>query len=254
MSMSKTSPRIWFAIVAGVFCLASAAYAQTVELQISGPPSNYVMDGVYVGSYTATNVNTGGSVQITCDDFKDESNYSAYTYNVNTFNSLGSTLWGSYLLNTVGDTMNQVVQYYGAAAWLTETMLGKPGSQQGYYSYAIWAITDASEVASWLLGQNDSTACTQVFGNSSCNTTTHGGLVGEAESQNYTAGEFSNIEILTPEGCSGPGSCKEQEFIEVVAVAEGGSAALYLLLAGAACFAAMFLRSRQKPYLAEPAS
>ncbi len=208
------------------------------------------MDGIYVGSYTASNLSNGGSVQITCDDFKDESNSSPYSYNVNTFSSLGNTLWGQYF--TSKHEQSLILPTYDEAAWLTEAMLGKAGSQKGYYSYAIWAITDASGVASWLIGRHDWTACTQVFGNSKCAMGTHAGLVWDAESQKYTAGEFSNIRILTPEGCSNPGNCKEQEFLEVVP--EGGSAALYLLLAGTACFAAMFLRSRQRSCVTGPAS
>jgi hypothetical protein len=243
--MSKRSRSIWYGIVAGILCLAPAALAQTVDLQISDPPSSNVLDGIYVGSYTATNESTGGSVQITCDDFRDESNYNSETYTVNSFSSLGSTLWGTVLGTATATPL------YEQAAWLTLQMLQKTGTTQGDYSYAIWAVFQPNQVANWLTSYGDSTACNAVFGNGSWNskgcTAGSGGLVGSAESQTFTAGEFSNILILTPNGCT-PASCPEQEFFEVVA--EGGSAALYLLLAGTACFAAMFLRSRQRPSIA----
>jgi hypothetical protein len=236
----------WYLAIALVFSVAPCAFAQ--QLQISNPPSNNVLDGNYVGSYTATNLATGGSVQITCDDFKDNSNYNPATYTTNTFSSLGSTLWGSNLLAS-GSSIGQVTQLYDEVAWLTLGMLKQTGTQQGYYSYAIWAIFSPNQVAAWLTSYNDAAACNAVFGNGSWGwhgcTAGKGGLVGTAASQIYTSGEFSNILILTPQGCrNGPGSCPEQEFLEVVA--EGGSAAAYLLLAGLACFAAVYFRSRQQ--------
>jgi hypothetical protein len=220
------------------------------ELQIDNPPSNNVLDGIYVGSYSASDLTTGGSLQIVCDDFKDNSDFNASSYTTNTFSSLGSTLWGSYLLGN-GGTLTQVTTLYDESAWLTLGMLKQTGTEQGYYSYAIWAIFDASDVAAWLTRYGDSSACNAVFGAGSWSggkcTAGTGGLVGSAASQTFTSGEFSNLLILTPNGCtSGPGSCPEQEFFEVVA--EGGTAALYLLLAGSACFGAILLRSRQQSH------
>jgi len=210
------------------------------ELQIVSPPSNNVLDGIYVGSYTADNLTTGGSVQIVCDDFRDDSNYDSHTYTTTAFSlgsSLGNTLWGSK-----GATLTQ----YEEAAWLTIGMLGQTGVTQGEYSFAIWAIFDAGDVANWLTKYGDAATCNAVFGTGSfaggkC-TAGKGGLVGQAlaGASTYTPGEFSNVLILTPTGCSS-NSCPEQEFLEVVA--EGGSTGLYLLLAGLACFGAIILRS-----------
>jgi hypothetical protein len=247
MSKRSQSGSIRCAVIAAALCFVPAAFAQTVQLQISNPPSNNVLDGIYVGSYTATNLSTGGSVQITCDDFRDQSNYNTETYTTNTFSSLGNTLWGT-VLGTAAAT-----PLYEQAAWLTLQMLQKTGTTQGDYSYTIWAIFQPSQVASWLTTYDDSTACNTVFGSGSwgakgCTAGT-GGLIGTAESQTYAAGEFSNILILTPNGCT-PVSCPEQEFFEVVA--EGGSALLYLILAAFTCFAAIYFRSRQKDYVAGP--
>jgi hypothetical protein len=243
----------WFAVAAAILCFVPCVLAQ--ELQLNNPPSNNVLDGNYVGSYGAKNLTTGGSVQIVCDDFKDNSNSNPANYTTNSFSSLGSTLWGSYLLGK-GDSMSQVTQLYDEVAWLTLGMLKQSGTEQGYYSYAIWAIFAPSQVASWLTSHNDSAACNAVFGSGSwgwngCTAKT-GGLVGTATSQVYTAGEFSNFLILTPKGCTnGPGTCPEQEFLEVVA--EGGSAAAYLFLAGLACFAAIYFRSRRQVNEGRPA-
>lgn len=231
-----------------LFCFVPALSGQT--LQINNPPSNNILDGIYVGSYSATNLTTGASVQITCDDFQDNSDYNPTSYTTNTFNSLGSTLWGAYLLSK-GDTLAQVTTIYDEVAWLTLGMLKQTGATQGYYSYAIWAISDASGVASWLTNYQDSAACSAVFGTGAwsggvCNSKGgKGGLVASAASQSFYSGEFSNIIILTPTGCkAGPGTCPEQEFFEVVP--EGGTAAMYLLLAGLACSAGIFYRSKKR--------
>jgi hypothetical protein len=239
-------------LCAVILYLAPAGWAQTVELQIQNPPSNNVLDDIYVGSYSANYVTPSGlgaSLQITCDDFKDNSNFESATYNVNTFSTLGNTLWGSYLGVGTATTM------YEEAAWLTLGMLGQTGTQQGYYSYAIWAIFDPGDVATWFTNHLDVNACNAVFGTGSwtgsasagtctASTTNKGGLVELAMSMapSLSPSQFSNILILTPQGCANPGTCKEQEFLEVVA--EGGTTAIYLLLAGLACFGAMFFRSR----------
>jgi|GEM_PF-5984241 hypothetical protein len=235
----------WVGMV--VLGLATFGFSQTI--QINNPPSNNVMDGIYVGSYSATNVSTGASMQIICDDFNDNTGYSAMSYTTNTFSSLGNTLWGSYMMNTQHSSMSQVTQLYDEVVWLSEAMVNLTGTQQGNYSYAIWAIFAPNSVAQWLTWHGDSSACNAVFGAGSWGwggcSAGKGGLVGLASSQNYSGFNTSNVLILTPTGCSWPGFCGQQEFIEIVA-AEGGSSALYLLLALSACFAAIFFRSRRK--------
>ena len=233
-------------VVVVIILLPIAALSQSVTLQINNPPSNNVLDGIYVGSYTATNVATGGTVQITCDDFRDDSDSKVTTYTTNTFSSLGSTLWGASLSAKTATTL------YDEAAWLTLTMLNQTGKQQGYYSYAIWAVFASGDVAKWLTSYQDSAACNAVFGAGSwvggtagkgtCNVGT-GGLIGLAASQTFTSGEFANVLILTPTCSGGPGTCPEQEFLEVVP--EGGSAAVYLLLAGLVSLGAVFFGSRR---------
>jgi hypothetical protein len=255
--MRRTQEWYLAPLFAMLLYLVPGGWAQTVDFQINNPPSNNVMDDIYVGSYSANNVTPGGpggSVQLICDDFKDNSDFNAATYTTNTFNSLGSTLWGSYLMGQ-GDTLSTVTKLYEEAAWLAIGLMGQTGQQQGWYSYALWAIFDASDVASWFTTNNDQTACNAVFGggswsktNNSCSVGT-GGLVGSAAAgySSLTASQLASILIFTPKGtsqqpCSSPGTCPEQEFFEVVA--EGGTAAMYLLLAGFACFGAMFFRSR----------
>jgi hypothetical protein len=101
--------------------------------------------------------------------------------------------------------------------------------QVGYLSFAIWSLFDQNALShlNW----------TQLAGvNSWLNQVP----------ENLTPGQFANLVLLTPQGCtSGPGSCPGQEFFEVMP--EGGSAAMYLLLAGLSCFAAVLFRRRQAP-------
>jgi hypothetical protein len=235
--MSARSSSWRYVVVMALLCIAPGALAQIQKLQINNPASQNIVDGIYVGAYGATNLTTGAQVQIVCDDFKDDSDYNPATYTTNSFSSLGSTLWGSSILGAGGSTA-QVTQLYDEAAWLVLGMLKQSGTQQGYYSFATWAIFAPSQVAAWLTSAGDMTACNAVFGNGSWGTSGctagNGGLVGLASSQTYYAGEFSSILILTPQGCkSGPGTCPEQEFFQVVS--EGGAAAVYLLLAGVSC-------------------
>ena len=230
-------------LVAAVLCVVPSAFAGTVNLQIDNPPSNNILDGIYVGSYSAMNTATGAQTHIICDDFKDDSNFNAATYVVHSFGNFIGTVWGS-----------GAATQYQEAAWLTLGMLQQTGATQGYYSYAIWALFDPSDVANWLTGYGDSSACNAVFGSGSWGgskcTAGKGGLVGLATGQQFYQGEFSNFLILTPTCSAGPGTCQEQEFFQLVP--EGGSTALYLVLAGLACFGAL-VYSRRRAASAGPA-
>jgi hypothetical protein len=226
--------------VAVLLCVATSAFAGTVSLQLNDPPSNNILDGIYVGPYSAINTGTGAQTQIICDDFKDTSNYNQATYTIHNFSNLVGTVWGAGALT-----------HYEEAAWLTLGMLQQTGTTQGYYSYAIWAVFDPTGVASWLTSHGDSGACNSVFGNGSWGsggcTAGSGGLLANAAGQQYTQGEFSNFLIFTPTCSAGPGTCQEQEFFQLQQVPEGGSAVTYLGLAGIVCFGAMFYVRHQRP-------
>ena len=90
-------------------------------------------------------------------------------------------------------------------------------------------------------------ACNYVFG-SNCSTVNlnhlgTGSLLYQAGlSSNYGSNNYSNMLILTPT-CNGF-SCEEQEFL-VFTTPEGGSALLYLFLAGLACLGAVWQSRRR---------
>ena len=224
-------------LLVALLCLAPVAIAGTVGAQISDPPSNNVLDGIYVGPYNATNIQSGASMKIICDDFRDESNYNPATYTTNSFSSLGNTLWGSLLLSE-GKSMSQVTTLYEQAGWLAFGLTNATGTQQGYYSYALWAVFDPASVLTWLSNAHDLAACNAVFGNNCTSSSASAGSLLYGAEQDYASGDYSNLAILTPNGCGLVGCSPEQEFFELVP--EGGSPVFYLLLAGLACLAAAF--------------
>jgi hypothetical protein len=235
----------WFCLIALV-CLAPLAFSQTVNLTLdNGGP--YVMDGIYVGPYNATQNNTQ-PVQIICDDFAHEVTASeSWTATVTQVSNLASngtagltwanTLAGGSALFGANTTFSTLQGYY-AMAYLASEMLplsSNPANatQIGYLAYAIWAVFDASAVKAWLGANSTAWAQVQLLAQNALN-----GV--------YSAGQFAGWEILTP-NCSGAGSCnlgQPQEFFEYVP--EGGTTLMYLLLAGFCCFGTMFLRSRRQ--------
>jgi hypothetical protein len=216
--MINSTQKWWgMAAVVALLCLVPCAFADSNSLTMTGAGNN-VMQGVYVGPYYAT-VNGVANTPVICDDFADDSDIGhSWNFTQNNFSTLGSALWGNQTKN------------YEAAAWLTLQMLSlnsnpSNNTQVGYLAYAIWSLFDKAALAHL--------NSTQLAG---VNT-----WLGKVPT-NLTISQFSNFVILTPQGCT-PGTCPGQEFFMLVP--EGGSAVMYLLFAGLACFGAMLLRSRQ---------
>jgi hypothetical protein len=231
----------WLIAFVAFVCFAPLAFGQnSVNLTLIDGGS-YTMGGIYVGPYDA--VQNNQPAQIICDDFQHEvSPGQSWSATVTSFSSLtnsttglvwsGDTAGGSML----GGTVYSLLQGYDAMAYLDSEMSlssNKNSTQMGYLAYAVWAVFDSGAVYNWLKSQGDLSIWATV------QSLAEGALKGT-----YTAGQFAGWEILTPicpgQGCSnGP----PQEFLEYVP--EGGSAPTYLLLAGFACFGAMFSRSRR---------
>ena len=231
----RSGRNLWLALAAALFCLAPCALGQgTVNISLTSAGNN-VMDGIYVGPYSAS-VN-GTSTQIICDDFTDESYVGeSWTANVTTLSNLNGTKWGG---------MANATQLYDEAAWLATQMVSPTYSgnatQVGYLAYALWAVFQPSAVESWLGGPNS--AVWQAVQ----------GWLSSAAAQNFTAGEFSNFFLYTPNmnfpiTCNGQ-SCANtppQEFFGFLSAAEGGSTLMYLLLATLVCAGAFWLHSRRR--------
>lgn len=232
--MIRTRRNVWLAMGAALLCFAPCALGQgQVNINLTSAGNN-VMDGVYVGPYSAT-VN-GTSTQIICDDFVDDSYIGeSWTANVTTLSNLNGTKWGG---------MSGATQLYNEAAWLATQMLSPQYSgntmQVGYLAYALWAVFQPTLVESWL-GAN-SVAWQAVEG-----------WLNSAAGQQFTPGEFAGFFLYTPNlndpiTCSGS-SCPTappQEFFGFLSAADGGSTLMYLLLVTLACAGAVCFRSRKR--------
>ena len=216
--MINLTQKWWGVAAVALLCFAPCAFADSPSLTLTGAGNN-VMDNVYVGPYYAT-VNGVANTAVICDDFADDSVIGhSWNYTANNFSTLGNALWGNQLAN------------YEGAAWLTVQMLSLNGNsnnatQVGYLSYAIWSLFDKAA----LNGLNS----TQLAGVDA--------WLAKIP-HNLTPSQFANFIILTPNGCT-PGTCPGQEFLEMT-MPEGGSAAMYLVFAGLACFGAMRFRRRR---------
>jgi hypothetical protein len=221
--MMNSTQKWWGVAAVALLCLSPCAFADSGSLTLTGAGNN-VMQNVYVGPYYAT-VNGVANTAVICDDFADDSVVGhSWNFTANNFSTLGSALWGNQTQN------------YDAAAWLTLQMLSLNGNAQnatqvGYLSFAIWSLFDKSALAGL--------SATQLAGVNAWLAKVPSGL---------TPSQFANFVILTPVGCT-PGTCPGQEFFEV-SMPEGGSAAMYLLFAGLACFGAMLFRPRRHAHAA----
>jgi len=252
----------WWVGAVAVLLLTPLAFSQnsvSITLDNGGP---YSMGGLSVGPFNATqSVNNGPqqSVQIICDDFRHNvQRNESWTANITSVTSLtnattglawsgynagGSALFG---FGYKGNETFTALQGYLAMAYLASEMLPLSGNkgnatEVGYMAYAIWAIFDASAVKSWLNGHGAGNIWSQVQSLAE-------GALALAYNKNITQSQFAGWEILTPD-CSKHGSCPlgtPQEFFEYVPVPEGGTAVMYLLLAGFACFGTMYFKSRRR--------
>jgi hypothetical protein len=232
--MIRGSRNLWLAVAAVALCFAPCALGQgTVNINLTSAGNN-VMDGVYVGPYSAT-VN-GTPTQIICDDFTDESYVGeSWTANVTTLSNLNGTKWGG---------MANASQLYDEAAWLATQMLSPTYSnnatQVGYLAYALWAVFQPTAVESWLGANSAAWQAVQ-------------GWLNSAAGQQFTKNEFANFFLYTPNmsfpiTCNGQ-SCANtppQEFFGFLPAPDGGSTLMYLLLVTLACAGAIWLRSRRQ--------
>jgi hypothetical protein len=244
--MKITVRSLWWAIIVLwlLLCWVPPGFAGTIGLSVdSSVYNNQVLDGVYVSPYpldvttqgtAPSNYSVGTQLTLFCDDFRDESSVGVpVMYNTTTF--------GSAVNGTIAGTLWGALSLYQEGAWLSTQLSNNPG----VYSYAVWAVFDPGAVLSWLSSHGDTNTCNLVFGNACTSiNASAGSLLYQAQNQNFTLGEFSNWVIYTPQNC-GQASCSSQEFFQPMPVPEGGSALLYLLLAGVSCLGAMVYSRRQ---------
>ena len=204
-------------VLAVALSIVGPVKADTVSVTLTGV-SGGVQGNVYTSPYYAT-VGTTANVPIVCDDYA-HSVYigESWTASISTFANLSNArFWQG--------NQTATLQLYDEAAYLFNELYLNP-SQTGNISFALWAIFDPSQVTSsagWTTGGN------------AVNPTSAAGWLANAQSQTYTAGEFSNFEVLTPISPTSP-----QEYL--VRTSEPST----VLLLGIGLLAMFALKSRRK--------
>jgi PEP-CTERM motif len=175
----KTLLVVCLVVLAVALCIPSSAKADSVAVTLTGV-SGGVQGGVYTSPYYAT-VGTLTNVPIVCDDYSHEVYMGeSWTASVSTFADLSQARFWQTSGGSQAADQAATLQLYDEAAYLFNELYLQP-SQRGDISFALWAIFDASQVessAGW-----DSNAAWWLT---------------SAQTQTYTAGEFSNFEVLTP--------------------------------------------------------
>jgi len=230
---------------AALFCLALPGHGQTVvSVDFTGGYSTTFdnTNGDFgAGIYTAT-INGGKSPGIICDDFKDEvtsgEKWNATAFEASSLASIDPVTKQPYVDNTMfGKTIG--LTGYAEVATLVSMMFGNntsyggvKGISQSEIASAIWDITTPGGISG--LDKNAMALVNAVE-------SAFSGKEATSLATKYLA-TLTNLWILTPDQL-GNGEPQEM-WTEGLSMPEGGSALMFLLLAGGTCFGAMFLKYR----------
>jgi hypothetical protein len=213
-------------IFAALLCFALPAFGQNTNITFTGGthgdnwcggPDGCVGTGLYDG------VINGTTTQMVCDDYthhiQTNQNWTANGIDVASLTSTSGLQFASIGLFGYTELAYLVNQMFTASPNSTTQML---------LSEAIWYTSGGVTLASL-----DPGAVT-LFNQALAFANAHSGTSGLQL--------FSNLWLYTPNpgGPSGP-----QEMWGLVPVSEGGTALMYLLLAGVSCFGATFFRSHR---------
>ncbi|HTT22295.1 MAG TPA: hypothetical protein VMG82_25430 [Candidatus Sulfotelmatobacter sp.] len=251
-------------IAASMLCLALPALGEDVTINFTGVANTSVQTlgayaGYYTGTVTANGVTTTESPGFICDDYNNEIFLPSESWQANA-TSFASLLTPSVLGNTFfGNSIG--LAGYAAIAYLSNLMATTPASGQADISAAIWYIGSlgTGTVSFSSLDAGAQAYVNQLLGNST-SAGLYDGTDGFTSASVFTSAAASELAgsslwLYTPTGLDiNPSSDPmPQEFVGNVPVPEGGAALLYLLLAGFACFGAMFIRARRPNTLTEMA-
>jgi hypothetical protein len=247
------------AVVAGaaLVCCGVPVYGQQdVTIDFTGVANTSVQAlgayaGYYTGSVTSDGVTTPESPGFICDDYNNEiflpdESWQATATSFASLATSPSALSSTFFGNTIG------LAGYAAIAYLANLMSVTPASGQADISAAIWYIgaIGTGTVSFSSLDSGAQALVTELLGSSTVKGLYDGtyGFSSTADAAAITELETSSLWLYTPTGADidPVGDPMPQEFVGNVAVPEGGSVFLYLLLAGSTCFGAMFLNTRRQ--------
>jgi hypothetical protein len=212
---------------AAALCVAVPAFGQ-VNMELTGTnDGTYGSD--YAGFYQGT-IGTQPNVNIVCDDYGDNVSVGqVWTANVLNASLIPANL-SSTMFGTTGSAIG-VIGYAEVATLVEDMFTATSSAQRDDLSAAIWYITSGGASAALDPGaQIDYNTVTAEFG-------------GNTTAADTALDGDTNLWLYTPIGPNGLHS--SQEFWGE-SVPEGGTALLYLLLAGASCFGAMLFSSRNQ--------
>lgn len=221
-----------------VLCCGLPTFAQVSVQFTGGYTTTWSNSGGNYGAgiYSGT-INGASSPGIICDDFNDEvtagETWQANAYQASslTASNIGETLFG----NTIGITGYAEVgtlvslMFSGSS---TVSYGSLTGITQADLSAAIWDITTTGGISGLDAKELALVAAVEAAFNGN-----------NSAAQSYLA-TLTNLWILTPTPL-GPGEPQEM-WTENLAVPEGGTALMYLLLAGLSCFGAMRFNSKNR--------
>jgi PEP-CTERM motif len=206
-----------FAVFVAFLSFTPSAIADST-MTLTGAGSN-VMNGVYIGPYTAT-IN-GVSTPVICDDYFDDSYIpESWTASTSTFPGLTSVKFTG-----VNETQN-----YEEMAYLALELLAAPVNsvQAGEIQYALWGVSDPGAIPSLTAFNAADGAAAQGY------------LTGAQNSySSLTAAQLAEFTFYTPNTndpiTCGSGACAStppQEFITVTTPEPGTTALLAIGLGG----------------------
>jgi hypothetical protein len=188
---------------------------------------------VYAGVYGGTSNLSGSNPGIICDDFNDNvtlgETWNATAFKVSTLGSTTNPITNVLFGSGTPGYLNVGIAGYAAMAYLVELSFQSAGNPtlQGEISEAIWSITDPG-----LSGTGPGTEAYNLVQQA----------VAYAASTGDSLSQYTNLVIYTPAPLGGPNQPQEMWST----VPEGGAAFMFLLLAGASCFGAMFFKRRDQ--------
>ncbi len=238
-SKVKSRALAYIATAGAFFCFGASLSAQgVVTVKFTGSHST-TWDGLDAGIYGG-DINGNASPGIICDDFADET-YNGESWKANAYEAsqltatdpstgkpyLDDTLFGSKIGVNGYAEMGMLVSMMFSG---TSSFSGITGITQAELASAIWDIGMGGDLKG-LLDAKTSLLISD--------------LQSYFKTHSATAylDSLTNLWILTP-SVKGLGEPQEM-WTDDLAVPEGGAALLYLLIAGASCFGALFMKKRK---------